>query len=73
MTGEGLDALTEAIDRHIASGMETAAYDIESADGARLAWLYRHGEVMDRRDGDGAVHVTVRLSPADRARFESRP
>ncbi len=73
ITGEGLDALSEAIDRRISEGMETADYDIESADGARLAWLYRHGEVMDRRDDAESVHVTVRLSHADRARFEGQP
>ena len=73
ITGEGLAVLTEAIDQQIAGGMETAAYDIEPSDGARLAWLYQHGEVMDRRDNEDAVHVTVRLLPADRARFESRP
>jgi GTP-binding protein HflX len=72
ITGEGLGTLTEAIDRRIAGGMETAAYDIESSDGARLAWLYRHGEVTDRRDDNESVHVTVRLLPADRARFENR-
>jgi GTP-binding protein HflX len=73
ITGEGLPMLAEAIDRKIAGGMETAAYDIEPSDGARLAWLYQHGEVTDRRDDAEAVHVTVRLSQADRARFESRP
>jgi GTP-binding protein HflX len=72
ITGEGLDRLAEAIDRRIATAMETADYDIEPSDGARLAWLYQHGEVMDRRDDDAMVHVTVRLRPADRARFESR-
>jgi GTP-binding protein HflX len=73
MTGEGLGALAEAIDRRIGAGMETADYDIESSDGARLAWLYRHGEVTERRDNEDLVHVTVRLLPADRARFERRP
>ncbi len=73
ITGEGLGMLSEAIDRRIAEGMETADYDIESSDGARLAWLYRHGEVTERRDDEGSVHVTVRLLPADRARFENRP
>jgi GTPase len=73
ITGDGLPVLAEAIDRKISSGMETADYDIEPSDGARLAWLYRHGEVTDRRDDAEAVHVTVRLSQADRARFESRP
>jgi GTPase len=72
ITGDGLSALTEAIDLKIAGGLETTAYDIEPSDGARLAWLYRHGEVVDRLDNAEAVHVTVRLSQADRARFESR-
>jgi GTP-binding protein HflX len=70
ITGEGLPALQAAIDRRIAAGMETAEYDIPSADGAGLAWLYDHGEVVGREDGEAAVHVTVRLLPADRARFD---
>jgi GTPase len=70
VTGEGLPGLKVAIDARIAAGMELAAYDIPPQDGARLAWLYQHGEVVDRHDADAAVHVTVRLLPADRARFE---
>lgn len=72
ITGEGLPALKAAIDAKIAAGMETADYQIRPGDGARLAWLYRHGEVVERHDADAAVHVTVRLLPADRARFEQR-
>jgi GTP-binding protein HflX len=70
LTGEGLPALKAAIDARIAAGMELADYDLPMQDGARLAWLYQHGEVVDRHDDDAAVHVTVRLLPADRARFE---
>jgi GTP-binding protein HflX len=72
VTGEGLAALAAAIDARIAAGMELADYAIAPQDGARLAWLYQHGEVVDRHDADAAVHVTVRLLPADRARFERR-
>jgi GTP-binding protein HflX len=72
ITGEGLDALLAAIDARIAGGMELADYAIAPQDGARLAWLYQHGEVIDRADDEVAVHVKVRLLPADRARFEHR-
>ena len=72
ITGEGLPALKSVIDVRIAAGMELADYDIPTQDGARLAWLYQHGEVVGRRDADAAVHVKVRLLPADRARFERR-
>jgi len=70
ITGEGLSALKSAIDARIVAGMETADYAIPPEDGARLAWLYQHGEVVERQDEEDAVHVTVRLLPADRTRFE---
>ena len=68
--GEGLAALLAAIDERIAASMEMADYAIPVEAGGRLAWLYQHGEVVDRRDDDTAIHVRVRLLPADRARFE---
>ncbi len=70
LTGEGLPMLQEAIDARISDGLQTVGYDIPASDGAHLAWLYRHGEVVGRRDGDEATHVTVRLHSRDRARFE---
>ncbi len=70
ITGEGLNALRAEIDARIAAGMEVAHFRIPPADGARLAWLYQHGEVIARDDGEEAIDLTVRLLPADRARFE---
>jgi GTP-binding protein HflX len=70
ITGEGLDALKAALDARIAVGFEETEYAIGHDDGARLAWLYAHGEVVGRQDDEQAAHVTVRLLPADRARFE---
>jgi len=70
ITGEGLPALQAAIDARIAAGMETTEYEIPPQDGARLAWLYQHGEVVERQDDDSGSHVRVRLLPADRAKFD---
>jgi GTP-binding protein HflX len=70
VTGEGLPDLAAAMDARIAAGMDVADYDIPPGDGARLAWLYQHGEVIERADDEAAIHVRVRLLPADRARFE---
>jgi GTPase len=70
LTGEGFPALLAALDARIAAGLEQASYTIPHADGARLAWLYAHGEVTDRRDTDDAAEIVVRLLPVDRARFE---
>ncbi len=73
VSGEGLAALMAEIDRRVATGMEVADYDLAPGDGQRLAWLYQHGEVVARDDAEDAIHVTVRLRPADRARFERLP
>jgi GTPase len=70
ITSDGLPALLAAIDARMAAGMERAEYAIPPADGARIAWLYEHGEVVDRIDEEAAIRLTVRLLPADRARFE---
>jgi GTP-binding protein HflX len=67
---EGLPALRAAIDSRIAESMDIAEYAIPPQAGDRLAWLYEHGEVVARRDDESAIHVTVRLLAADRARFE---
>jgi GTPase len=70
LTGEGLPALLATIDTRLSEGLVTVGYDIPTSDGAQLAWLYGHGEVIGRQDGDEAIHVTVRLAPEARARFE---
>jgi GTPase len=70
ITGEGLGTLLAVIDGRIAAGMELASYELASSDGARIAWLHEHAEVIERQDEAERVHMTVRLLPADRARFE---
>ena len=70
LTGEGLDGLRAAIDRHLLGAMERVEYRLAVDDGAGVAWLYAHGEVVHRADAETAVRLTVRLLPADRARFE---
>jgi GTP-binding protein HflX len=70
LTGDGLGDLKAAVDGRISEGMVTVGYDIPISDGAHLAWLYQHGEVLDRMDGNETIHVTVRLLPQDLARFK---
>jgi GTP-binding protein HflX len=70
ISGAGIADLQAAIDRRLAAGMVEADYVIPPEDGARIAWLYEHGEVVRRRDEEAAVYLRVRLLPADRARFE---
>jgi GTP-binding protein HflX len=71
LTGEGLPALLAAIDARIAAVMTETDYALSPADGARLAWLYQHGEVIGREDREDEIRIRVRLHPVDRHRFES--
>jgi len=70
ITGEGLDALMQMIDARIAAAMAVIDYAIPAGDGAKLAWLYQHGEVISRVEDGELMRVKVRLLPADRSRFE---
>jgi GTP-binding protein HflX len=69
LTGEGCEALLAAIDRRLDGGNRLVRLDIPLADGKTLAWVYRHGEVLGRRDDAEAAHLSVRLSQADLGRL----
>jgi GTP-binding protein HflX len=43
--------------------------DVAHGDGATLAWLYAHGEVVDRSDDDSHAHLRVAIEPATLARM----
>jgi len=74
VTGEGMDDLLALIDARMSHDRDVVELDVPMSDGAGLAWLYAHGEVLRRTDdeNDGEAHLAVRLSPADLGRFKSR-
>jgi GTP-binding protein HflX len=72
MSGEGIDRLLARLDAVLAEDRHVVELAIDLADGASLAWLYRHGQVLKRTDDETSAHLTVGLAPADLKRFESR-
>lgn len=72
ITGEGCDALLEFLGRALAIRHGLHRFRLDLADGAALAWLYDHGNVLGREDRDGQALLQVSLDPADLARFEHR-
>ncbi len=72
VTGQGVEDLLEAVDAALSHSRRVCDFVLPPDDGAAIAWLYRHGEVQRREDGDDRVSLTVALDPADRARFERR-
>jgi len=72
ITGKGLAAFLALLDKTLSFERQVLSLDIPLADGAAIAWLYQHGEVVHRDDDDASAHMTVRLDPADAASFERR-
>ena len=73
MTGEGMPALLAAIDARLAAGQQVVALGVAPEDGGSLAWLYRHGEVVERVDGETRITLRLRLSPENLERALRRP
>ncbi len=71
-TGEGCDELVALFDERLDGGRRAVRLSVPLTDGATLAWLYRHGEILERADDEAEAHLDVRLTPADLARFRRR-
>lgn len=70
VSGEGCDALLATIAR-LVDDAPPVSVGLTAADGAAVAWLYRHGRVMDRVDDDeGGVRIAVRLNAQALGQFE---
>ena len=73
LTGAGMDKLIAAIDAKLGTARRIVEVRVPYADGATLAWLYRHGEVIERADDGGEARLRVGLTPADAGRLVQRP
>ena len=71
-TGDGCDALLTGIARSLSAAHTVHRLSIPLEDGATIAWLYRRGEVLERRDDARFAHMSVSLSDPDTKRFASR-
>ncbi|WP_395711327.1 GTPase HflX [Reyranella sp.] len=72
VSGEGVDALLEAVEDYLGRASETREVAVPLSDGATIAWLYRHGEVRSRHDDGELARLTVALDPAAAAQLERR-
>lgn len=71
-TGEGVDALRKAVSELLTVRNRIRTIRLTQADGAAIAWLHRHGEVLDTVEEGELLRVDVRMSEIDWGRFEAR-
>jgi GTP-binding protein HflX len=71
ITGEGLEMLRDRMAEKLRSGEEVHDVRLPAGQGDRIAWLHARGEVLDQQLDHDEVHLSVRLSPENWARFQS--
>ena len=76
VTGQGVDDLQRHLGEKLTEGARTHEIELPASDGARIAWLHAHGEVLEEEEaGQGETEpmrrVTVRLTEKEFGRFEA--
>jgi GTP-binding protein HflX len=73
VTGEGIPALVEIIETHLAGTLERTTFDVPPQQFGLIDWLYRNGDVRRRVDNeDGSVTVTMLVTQAAKQEIERR-
>jgi GTP-binding protein HflX len=72
VTGEGCDDLINVIDARITKNFKILDISLPNIDGASLAWLYKYGEVIERKDDENTVRLKVQIDSTNLARFHRR-
>jgi GTPase len=69
-TGDGLDTLLKTIDARLGKADEVLNLSLPVHEGRIIHWLYEHADVLDKRDdGEGTLHVRIRLAGEKKARL----
>ncbi len=72
VTGDGIHNFQALLDHILDAGTWVETISLPHSDGAGLAWLYRHGEVVDRKDRQDEVCLQVRLDATAWGQFQKR-
>jgi len=72
LTGYGCDTLLQRIDDRLASDRVEIDVTLDAGDGAAIAWLHRHGEVLEMQEEDGHLRLSVALSQAEAGKWLKR-
>jgi GTP-binding protein HflX len=71
LTGWNIEELRDVIAEKLRSGAQLHRVQIPVSDGSKIAWLHARGDVVGQRTDADEVHIDVRLSPENWARFQA--
>jgi GTPase len=72
LTGEGSATLLNRLEAEVTRDNIGLELRLEASDGAGLAWIYRHAEVVERRERAGRIALSLRISPQNAPHFQNR-
>jgi GTP-binding protein HflX len=72
LSGDGVDNLKRKIADRLNSGNKRRSVTLDTTDGAGIAWLHAHGEVLNQLEQGGKLIMEVLLSDAQWDRFRAR-
>ncbi|CEG08093.1 GTP-binding protein HflX [Afipia felis] len=76
-TGEGVEALLEAIEERLAATRITLDLRVDATDGAGISWIHRNAEVLDKHLDENHFDMVIRVDETKRdlaiARFGAVP
>ncbi|MFD1950537.1 GTPase HflX [Sphingomonas arantia] len=72
LTGDGVAALRDAVSARLTQGARLRHLDLDAGDGADLAWLHAHGDVVSSDPEGDRMLVDVRMTETEWDRFQAR-
>lgn len=69
LKGMGLDELKQAIDAVLSKSHAVHRITLKHQDGKALAWLHRHGSVLNRMDGEEDIILDVSMDEGEYQKF----
>jgi GTP-binding protein HflX len=71
LSGFGIDALRNCLSMRLQEGAQLHDIRVAAGEGSKIAWLHSRGDVIGQETRESDVHLQVRLSPENWARFQS--
>jgi len=73
LTGEGLDALLQAVDGWLGARDEILTVEIPAGEGRLLSWLHAHAEILKEETAEtGAVTARFRIDPTVKGKLQGQ-
>ena len=71
LTGVGMDELLNVLDTRLSDlFMVTLTINLPASEGEKLAWIYRHGNVLTQDEEEGILIIAAKLTKENAARWK---